>query len=586
MSKWNLEEFYKDEINWNNDLEKLKEYIDVFSNFKGKLGNFEDFLNYHKLNEESIKLFYRLYGYSHLASDLNLKDQEKAMMNQKVLIAVNKLSAATSWVNPEILNIGLDKILEFLQKDEILKPYEFGYRNLFRGQKHVLTNEQEQILANFMPVSSISSNLHQAAAIIDAKNETIKLSDKSKVEVNSSNFRALITNAKTSNDRKKIFEATFKRYEENKTIFASTYNLVLQMRLANYKSRNYKSALDAALFGNNIPLEVFHNLIDTAYENTNYIKKYINLRKKYLKIKNYATYDRFLNLANDTTKYDYETSRNLFFKAIENMDEEFVKMQHEALRDGFVDVYPQDGKRTGGYSSTLYGFHPFILLNHDYTLDSVFTLAHEAGHSAHSLFANSTQPMPISRYTIFVAEIASTFNEHVLLDYLLKTAKRKDEKINLLQKAIDSIMSTFFRQTLFAHYEFKAHELVKNGTPISAEVLSNIMVDLYKHYYDIDITKEKGKKYVWAYIPHLFHTPFYVYQYATSYSASLKIYEDIKNGKKDAFKNYKEMLKSGGSNFPIEQVKLAGCDLCDKETFAALIRRFKFLVDELEKILF
>ncbi len=585
MSTWKLDQFYTNETDWNNDLEQFKSTITTLASFKGKLGNFDSFLNYMKTEEETSKLFYRLYGYASLASDLNLKDVKLASMKQQIMILANQLSQATSWANPEIITLGKDKIFDFLSQDDFLKTYTFVFEKLFMQQKHVLSEEQENILANFGPTGSIPSNLYQALSIIDAKDETIVLDNGENLLVTPSTYRSLITNAKTANDRRKIFEAVFKRYETNKTSYAATYNLVLQQRAATYKSRNYQSSLDAALFGNNIPESVYRNLVDVAYENTAAIKKYIQLRKEFLNLDEYHTYDRFLHLAKDDRKFDYKTSLKLFFDSIKGLDSEFVKKQKEALEDGYVDVLPRDGKRTGGYSMSLYGYHPHILLNHDNTLDAVFTLAHEAGHSAHSLFSNENQPMPISRYTIFVAEIASTFNEHILLDHLLQEVKTKEQKINLLQTAIDGIMGTFFRQTLFATYELKANELVSEGKPINAEVLSNIMIHLYDHYYGLDITKEQGKQYIWAYIPHLFSTPFYVYQYATSYSASLKIYENIKSGKKDAFENYKKMLKSGGSDFPVNQAKLAGADLTNKETFMAVINRFENLVDELEKTL-
>jgi oligoendopeptidase F len=292
-----------------------------------------------------------------------------------------------------------------------------------------------------------------------------------------------------------------------------------------------------------------------------------------------------MKLVKDDTKYPFEDARKMFFEAIDGMDQSFVLHQKDAVKDGFVDAYPQEGKRTGAYSSGFYGFHPFILLNHDNTLDSVFTLAHEAGHSAHTSFSNENQPLAISDYTIFVAEIASTFNEHALLDYLLKKAVTQNQKIDLLESALDGIMSTFFRQTLFATFEFKANELVEQGMPITDQALSKIMVDLYKHYYDLDITQEDGKEFVWAYIPHLFHTPFYVYQYATSYSASLKIYDNVKNKKPNAMKNYLGLLKSGGSDYPVNQAAKAGADLTNKDTFMAVIARFESLIDQLEKVL-
>jgi len=585
MANWNLQEFYKNEEDWAKDLETLKALVPKLAEFEGKLNNFDDFLNYFKLEETANKLFYRLYGYAHLASDLNLKDVEKQTKQQQVLFVVNELSQKTSWSSPEILSLGKEKVMEFLNKDDFLKPYIFPIEKLFYQQKHVLNPEQEQILANFGPTRSIPTTLYQAVSIVDAKNEEITLDNGEQIVVTPATYRSLIANAESANDRRKIFEAVFKRYGDNKNTFASIYNLVLQNLKSNYKSRNYNSALEAALFGNNIPESVFHNLKDTVYDNTDGVKKYIKLRQKHLGLEKYHTYDRFMNFVKDETVYDYDFSRKLFFESIEGMDQEFVDMQHEALADGFVDVMPKDGKRTGGYSSTMYGYHPFILLNHDNTLDGVFTLAHEAGHSAHSLFSNKNQPMPIARYTIFVAEIASTFNEHVLLDHLLKNVKDNNQKISLLQTAIDGIMGTFFRQTLFASYEFEASKLVDQGIPLNADVLSKIMVDLYKHYYDLDITEENGKQFVWAYIPHFFGTPFYVYQYATSYSASLKIYNDIKDGKKDAFDKFKGLLKSGGSDYPVNQAKEAGADLSTEAPYLAVIERFNFLVAELEKAL-
>ena len=585
MSKWDLSIFYSDLVAWDQDLAKLSTEIDALANFSGKLGDFENFKAFFETEEKTIKLLYQLYAYIHLNSDLNLKDQVKSAKNQQMMLTYAKMQQKTSFARPELISLGEEKVMTFLEKDDFLKTHTFEMKKLFMQQKHVLDTDQEKLLSNFGPSRSIPSNLYQALAIIDREDETITLSDGKEVKVTQSNYRSLIPEVPTAKDRQLVFEAAFKRYKENKAAFAATYNLVLQQAAANYKSRNYASALDAALFQNNIPTSVFHNLKDVAYENTALIKRYIELRRKHLGLEKYHTYDRFMKLAHDDTKYPYEVSKDLFFESIKHLDEEFVSHQKDALKDGFVDAYPQDGKRTGAYSSGFYGWHPYILLNHDDTLDAVFTLAHEAGHSAHTIFANEHQPMATSDYTIFVAEIASTFNEHVLLDYLLSKAETKTQKIDLLEKAIDGIMATFFRQTLFATYEYEANLLVEKGQPVTDQSLSKIMIDLYKHYYDLDITEENGKEYVWAYIPHLYYTPFYVYQYATSYSASLKIYENVKNNVPSAMEDFKGLLKSGGSDFPVNQAAKAGADLTNKETFMAVIARFESLIDQLEKVL-
>lgn len=585
MSKWNLSVFYPNDEAWLKDFELLKSEIQKFSDFEGKLGDFETFKKYHEFDEYVTKLIYKIYPYASLASDLNLKDNEKMTKMRQVSLVLSQLSQLTSFISPELISLGEEKVLSFVEKDEFLKPYKFPYEKLFRGESHVLSSKEESVISNYAPIGNVATNLYQSLAVIDRTDKKVTLSTGKEVLVTQATYRALIEEATTAEDRELIFKTLYERYVENKSAFAETYNLVLQRLNANVKNRKYESALDAALFGNNIPKSVFLNLKDAAYENTAPLKRYIEIRKKALGIKDYKTWDRFMPLAKNDKKYPYEQAKQLFLEAIKDFPAEFVQNQVEALADGYVDAYPQDGKRTGAYSSSMYGHHPFILLNHNDTLDSVFTLAHEAGHSAHSIFSDTAQPMPISDYTIFVAEIASTFNEHALLDYLLSKAETKEEKIELLTMSIDNIHSTFYRQTLFATYEYEANKLVEEGKPINDAVLSKIMIDLYQHYYGLDITKEPGKQYVWAYIPHLYRTPFYVYQYATSFSASLKIYENVKANVPGSFENYIAMLKTGGSLYPVDEAKIAGADLTDKNTFLAVVNRLESLLDQLEAAL-
>lgn len=585
MSQWDLSVFYPDFDAWQKDVDLFESRIDEFSAFKGKLNTFEGFRDYILLEEEISRLLYKVYPYAHLAADLNLRDNVLGSKYQSVLLKLSRMTQVTSFFSPEVIAAGKDLILSFVEKDERLKPYRFVIEKLFHQQEHVLSDDNERILAFHSPIFSVPTSMYNALAVGDRTDEEVLLSTGEKMKITQSNYRAILPTLKNPADRQLVFEAAFKRYKDNKNAFANLYNLVLQNMAASYKSRGYKSALEGRLFGNNIPVSVFMNLKDVAYENVGPIKRYIKLRQKYLGLDKYRTYDRFLKLAESNTKYPYEQARQMFFEALEGLDPEFVKNECRALEDGYVDVSPKDGKRTGAYSSGFYGWHPFILLNHDETLDSVFTLAHEAGHSAHTIFSNEAQPMAIADYVIFVAEIASTFNEHLLGDYLLSKATTKEEKIVLLENEIDGIMATFFRQTLFATYEYEANKLVEQGIPITEATLSKIMIDLYKHFYDIDITEENGKQYVWAYIPHLFHTPFYVYQYATSYSASLKIYENVKKGLPNAMSNYIKMLKAGGSAYPVDIAKIAGADLTDKQTFLAVINRFNELIDQLEDVL-
>ncbi len=457
---------------------------------------------------------------------------------------------------------------------------------LFKRQEHILDDKSESLLANFSQVQSAGRNLYSSLSVADIEGQDVMLDNNEIVTITNSNYRAFIQKSNSAEERKDIFEAVFSYYEAHKNTYASIYKAVLDADLARVKARNYNSSLESYLFDNNIPTSVYLSLTKVARENTEYVKKYIALRKEYLGLEEYHTYDRFLDLAKSDKEYEYEEARNLFFNSIKHLPEHFQEKAKDVLKDGFVDVFEQPGKRTGAYSSSMPNLHPFILLNYSKTLGDVFTVAHEAGHSIHSMYAAETQPSTLQNYTIFVAEVASTFNEHNLLDYIINESKAtKNEKIALLQRAIDDILATFYRQTLFAIYELEAHKLAETAQPITSDNLSKIMIDLYQEFYGMDITKEGVKQYVWAYIPHLFYTPFYVYQYATSFAASLKLYEEVKNNTPGAFDNYVNLLKSGGSEYPVDQLKKAGVDLTKEDAFKAVVNRLAELVNELEIVL-
>lgn len=585
MNEWNLEYLFKTQEEFEEQLEKMKENIQKLASYEGKLHDFVFFKEYMLLNKEVDKMLSKIYEYAHLRHDLNKKDGQNAQDLMRVMALLNKVMEAMSFDSPEILSIGKDTIMNWVDNDEELKEYHFPMEKLFHGNEHVLDKKSEYLLSLYHPLVSIGSELYDALAIADQSPVEVTLSGKRKVLVHQGNWRALIEEEKLAQDRKKIFEAIFKAYEKNKFTYAKIYQQVMQAENAVAKSRNYNSILEANLFDNNIPVTVYETLVSVARKQNKALKKYFKLRKKALKLKHHYSYDRFLALASSNRKYSYEEAKELFFASIKNCPTDFQEKAHRALEDGFVDVYARDGKASGAYSSGQVDLHPFILLNYSNTLDDVFTVAHEAGHSIHTMYAQS-QPPALQNYTIFVAEIASTFNEHMLLDYLMDSKEAtKEEKIMLLQKSIDEIVGTFYRQTLFAEYELTISKMVEADQPIDHEILSKTMIDLYKKYYGMDITKEKVKQYVWAYIPHMFHTPFYVYQYATSFSASFKLYKDVKDHQEGAFDRYISLLSSGGSDYPVAQAKAAGVDFTKKETFLAVTERMEELVDKLEELL-
>lgn len=586
-TSWDLTPLYKNEEAFNEDLAKFKDtYIPKIATFEGELGEEKVFLEYLDTEKEVEALLERLYMYANGLSDLDKKDVARSERVAKVMAALNAYSANASYIDPEILALGKDKVDSFLNNNPTYREeFDFAFEKLFHTQKHVLSSVEEKLLSSFNNLEGDGSELYSLLTVADYKPKKVVLDGK-EVEVNMSNWHTLIEQASSEEDRAKIFESLYSYYDEHKNTYGQIYNAVLHAQYAEMKARGYSSILEEHLFGNNIPLSVFHNLIEVASTDNASLKKYYELRRKYLGLEKHRSYDRFLQLAKSEKKYTYEEAKELFYDSIKGFPEDYQKKAHEVTKDGYVDVFPHAGKRTGAYSTGGANIHPYILLNFEGTLDDVFTLAHESGHSIHTLYSEESQPLSKQGYTIFVAEIASTFNEHNLLDYLLKRNDlSKNDKIFLLQKAIDEICSTFYRQALFAQYEYEISLLAEKDEPINYQVLSDKMVELYKQYYGIDIKEEKVKELVWAYIPHLFYTPFYVYQYATSFTASMLLYQNVKEGKEGAFDNHISLLKMGGSDYPVNEVMKAGVDFTKKETFYSCPRRMDELVEELEKLL-
>ena len=585
--KWDLTKIYKDEEAFLNELKDVKErIIPALAALEGKLGTDEGFRNFLDLEREATKEISRLSMFASMRSDLDKRNVENASDLSKIELMYNDYISATSYSSPEILKLGKDYIEAFFGKYPEYKDFDYDFDKLFRSQKFVLPALQEKLLSFYSPLEGAGSSLYSQLSVSDYAPKKVTLKSGEEVEVNQANWTTLVGNAKCEEDRQAIFESLYSWYEEHKNVYGEIYNTTVQAQLSEMKARGYSSILQEHLYNNNIPESVFHNLIEVASTHAKPLHKYLEIRRKYLGLEKHRSYDRFVKLAESEKKYTYEEAKELFFKSIEKFPKDFQDKAHEVSSEGYVDVYHTLGKRTGAYSTGGENIHPFILLNFNGELEDVFTLAHESGHSIHTMYTEESQPMMKQSYTIFVAEIASTFNEHNLLDYLMESGTlSKNDKIALLQKSIDEIMSTFYRQTLFGHFEYNIAKMAEEGKPINYQVLCDEMVKLYKTYYGIDISEEKVKPFVWAYIPHLFYTPFYVYQYATSFTASMLIYENVKSGKEHAFENYINMLRSGGSTYPIDEVKIAGVDLTKKEAFLVVAERMEKLVDELEKLL-
>ena len=583
--KWNLSDIYENYSAWEKDFEKVSELKKELAGFKGKFGNEGKLLEFFQKQEEMDKISYKLYRYPQLARDLNSSDKEAVEHLQKVQFLFAEISTELSWVNSELVD-NRENIEKWIEKKEF-DDYRFGLKNLFRLQKHILEEKESKLLSYYSSFFSAPRSIYSEVTVTDVEWPQVTLSSGEKVDVTPANYSKILSTNRNQEDRKLMFQTFYTIYEKKKNTIAAIYNSILQKGIASKKAYNYDSFLLSHLESDNIPEEIYLNLVNTAKNNTKPLQRYLKLRKKILGLEKYYNFDGSINLIEFDKEYEYDDVKEIVLNSVAPLGKDYVEKMKKAISEGWLDVFEAKGKRTGAYSAGVYGVHPYMLLNYNKTLDSVFTLAHELGHTLHTLYSDENQPFSMADYTIFVAEVASTFNERLLLDYMLENTNDPKERIALLEQEIGNIVGTFYFQALLADYEYQAHKLAEAGEPITAEVLSKIMEDLFDKYYGDIIEKDDLIYIFWARVPHFFNSPFYVYQYATCFASSAILYEKMINSsdeseKKQTLDKYIQLLSSGGNDFPMEQLKKAGVDLSKIKTIEAVAKQFDLLLDKLE----
>ena len=583
--KWNLSDIYENYSIWEKDFEKVGELKRELAGFKGQFGNEGKLLEFFQKQEEMDKISYKLYRYPQLARDLNSSDKEAVEHLQKVQFLFAEISTELSWVNSELVD-NRENIEKWIEKKEF-DDYRFGLKNLFRLQKHILEEKESKLLSYYSSFFSAPRSIYSEVTVTDVEWPQVTLSSGEKVDVTPANYSKILSTNRNQEDRKLMFQTFYTIYEKKKNTIAAIYNSILQKGIASKKAYNYDSFLLSHLESDNIPEEIYLNLVNTAKNNTKPLQRYLKLRKKILGLEKYYNFDGSINLIEFDKEYEYDDAKEIVLNSVAPLGKDYVEKMKKAISEGWLDVFEAKGKRTGAYSAGVYGVHPYMLLNYNKTLDSVFTLAHELGHTLHTLHSDENQPFSMADYTIFVAEVASTFNERLLLDYMLENTNDPKERIALLEQEIGNIVGTFYFQALLADYEYQAHKLAEAGEPITAEVLSKIMEDLFDKYYGDIIEKDDLIYIFWARVPHFFNSPFYVYQYATCFASSAILYEKMINSsdeseRKETLDKYIQLLSSGGNDFPMEQLKKAGVDLSKIETIEAVARQFDLLLDKLE----
>ena len=586
--KWNLNDIFPNWEAWQQGYDELDTKIGAYAALQGTLAQGADrLLAAMQLSDDIGQLTYKVWYFAGLKYDEDQRDNQINARRQQVQILFAKAGQASAWFNPELLAIPLATVQAWMEAHPGLAMYRFAIEDLYRQQEHVLDDKGERLLSLSSRFSSTPNDAYAALSTADVKHPTIRLSNGTDLTVTYGQYRAVLATNRNQSDRALVYRALHELYAASVNTYASLYNAVLQRDWFHAQARGFGSALDAALHGNNIPTAVVENLIETTRNNVEPLRRYHRLRKKVLGLETYHTYDATIPLVHVDRRYPYNDVLEWLPESVAALGPEYQRQLREALTSRWIDVYENAGKRSGAYSAPVYGVHPYMLLNYNDTLDDVFTLAHEAGHSMHTLLSHAHQPFVYAGYTIFVAEVPSTLSEALFLEYMLARATDERERSVLLQHAIDGIVATFYTQVMFADYELQAHRLVQEGQPVTAEALGEIYFNLLKAYHGDAYDYDELSRVTWARIPHFYSTPYYVYQYATCFASSAQLMKQLTGGPESergpAIDRYLALLRSGGSDHPMALLQKAGVDLSAPETVRAVVDQLDLLVGRLAK---
>ena len=586
--RWDFMPIYANWDAWETGMTETEAKMDSFAARKDTLKNGPAaVLKAYQLFDEIGILEYKVFCYAFLQRDADTRNQDNAAKFQRVTALFAKFGTASSWFTPELLKVPQKTMENWIAVTPALKPYRFPILDNYRQQAHVLDDKGEKLLSYAARFNQTPTAAYQQLSTADIKFPKVTLADGKEVTLSPGNYAALLETNYNQADRAKAFEAYIKTYGATGNTYAAIYNGILQRGWFNAQARNFATTLDATLDGNAIPPAVVNNLVDTVRNGAAPLQRYMKLRKKLLGLETYHIYDGSLPVYKSDKAYPYDQTKDLILSSVAPLGADYVGKYKAFLNSNRIDVYENDGKEGGAYNLGVYGVGPYVLMNYNDTQDAAFTFAHEAGHAMHSVLSFESQPFVTSGATIFVAEVASTTNERFLLNKLLETTTDPKERFLLLQHAVDSIVRTFYTQVLFADYELQAHKMVEQGKPITAEVLNNIYLKLLKDYYGDALTIDDLYKYTWTRISHFYRgTPFYVYQYATCFASSAKLFKDMTTGtaasKAAATERYLTLLKSGGNDHPMKQLQKAGIDLSQRATVQAVVDQMNELVAQME----
>jgi oligoendopeptidase F len=582
--KWRLEDIYESNDLWEKDYEKVKQMADSLYPYKELMGSSAGkLLECLNLSTEMTRLFEKVYVYAHMRShedSTNSFYQGLAGKADSLGVTVN---SANSFIVPGILDIPDEKLEAYLMESEGLRFYKRFLDEIRRKKPHVLNAAEEQLLAMAGEVVRAPEVIFGMLNNADIKFPYIKDEKGNEVELTKGRYIQFMESS-DRRVRKDAFDGLYSTYSKQKNTLAALLNANVKANIFSARARKYGSAREESLFEDNVPVAVYDNLIAAMHDNMNLMHRYVKLRKRVMGLDEIHMYDLYVPMMKEVKmEISFEEAKEIVREGLKVLGEDYGKNLEKGLNSGWIDVYENEGKRSGAYSWGCYDSHPYVLLNHNNTLNSMFTLAHEMGHALHSYYSDSNQPYIYAQYKIFVAEVASTLNEALVMNHLLKATKDNKKKMYLLNYFMEQFRATVYRQTMFAEFEKIIHEKAESGEVLTAELLCSIYRDLNIRYYGPDIVMDDYIDMEWARIPH-FYTSFYVYKYATGFSAAMSISQQIINEGQPAVDRYLKFLKSGGSDYPIEILKIANVDMSTTEPVNNALKLFGSLLDQMEAL--
>lgn len=582
--KWKLSDIYADDKKWEADFKRVRAELPKITAFAGRLGeSAEEMLKCFKLRDAAEIALGKLIVFSNMKSHTDTSDSAAQGPVNRVSSLAAEYSTAASFITPEILAMPEKKLKSFI-KDKSLSEYAFGLSDLLRQKEHVLSRAEEAILARSGELAETPESAFSMLTNADMKFPPITDENGGRVEM--SEERAVsYMRSRRREVRRAAFKSLYKPYAEMKNTLGATFNGMLKTSKFYAEVRRYSSPLAAALDGGNIPENVYSSLVDTIESNLEPMYRYMKLRREMLHLKELHMYDLYVPLVEDPYKdISWSGAQKMMFDALAPLGEKYLAQVRRGLAEGWADVFPNQGKRSGAYSWGSYGTHPYIFMNYTNSLNDVSALVHEMGHSMHTYYSHKNQPFPTADYSIFTAEVASTTNEVLLLSSLLTGTEERRRKLYLLNRRLENIRTTVYRQTMFASFERETHRRAAEGGDTTPDALCKLWYDLNRKYYGPDIVIDDELKMEWARIPH-FYSPFYVYQYATGFSAATALADAILTKGEPARDKYLNFLTKGGSDYPIELLRGAGVDMSTPEPIKAVIRIFADTLNEIESLI-